>query len=79
MDRQELLDLIQEVTESTSVQEEAGILIDSLQDSLSTAIAEANWPKVVELRDQLKASKEKLAAAFAANIPPAPPAPEPEV
>lgn len=78
MERQELQDLIDEVAASTTVQEEAGILIDGLQDALTKAITEANWPKVVELRDQLKASKEKLQAAFAENLPPPPP-PDPEV
>jgi hypothetical protein len=69
MARKEMEDLIAQVAEQVTVEKSAGVLIDSLQDSLAKAIADADWPAVQKVIDDLKASKTELEAAFVENTP----------
>lgn len=70
--RQEFIDLQNQITESVTVQESAAVFIDGLQDQLTEAIDAADWNAVTQMRDDLKASKEKLTKAFEANTPTGP-------
>lgn len=78
---QQLNDLEAQVTENTSVEQSALVLIQGLHDKLEAALEDP--AKLTALKDELKASATALAAAVAANTPsePAPvvdPTPAPE-